>query len=111
MRILLVLDNLSSSCGANAGIIYELTKTWLAYGNEVYCLAREDKFHELDREKETTLSGVWTFKVLEDDVLNGVTKSDRWINASSLGKAFFAASHLSFLQKLVDKKYFESSEE
>ncbi|ADL33115.1 glycosyl transferase GT4 family [Butyrivibrio proteoclasticus B316] len=110
MRILLVLDNLSSSCGANVGIIYELTKTWLAYGNEVYCLAREDKFHELDREKETTLSGVWTFKVLEDDVLNGVTKSDRWINASSLGKAFFAASHLSFLQKLVDKKYFESSE-
>lgn len=110
MRILLVLDNLSSSCGANVGIVYELARTWLAGGNEVYCLAREDNYHELDKEKADALNGVWTFKVTEDDVLNDVTKSDKWINASSLGKAAFVVSHPAFLQKLIDKKYFESSE-
>ncbi|MBQ6587246.1 MAG: glycosyltransferase [Butyrivibrio sp.] len=110
MRILLVLDNLSSSCGANVGIVYELTKTWLAGGNEVYCLAREDKYHELDKEKAAALNKVWTFKVAEDDVLNDVTKSDKWINASSLGKATYVVSHPVFLQKLIDKKYYESSE-
>ncbi len=110
MRIFLVLDNLSSNCGANVGIVYELTKTWLAGGNEVYCLAREDKYHELDKEKAAALSKVWTFKVNEDDVLNDVTKSDKWIYASPLGKATYVVSHPVFLQKLIDKKYYESSE-
>jgi hypothetical protein len=76
MKILLILDNLSSSFGANVGIVYELTKTWLEQGDEVYCLAREDKYHNIDPQKASTLSNVWTFKVSEDDILNDVTKSE-----------------------------------
>ncbi len=110
MKILLILDNLSSSCGANVGIVYELTKTWRARGHEVYCLAREDKYHELHKEKASTLNGVWTFIVTEDDILNDVTKGDKWIHAPSLWKATYICSHPKFFQKLIDKKCFESSE-
>ncbi|WP_029232367.1 hypothetical protein [Butyrivibrio sp. VCB2006] len=110
MKILLILDNLSSSCGANVGIVYELARNWIASGHEVYCLAREDKYHELDKEKASTLNGVWNFKVTEDDILNDVTKGDKWIHASSLWKATYICSHPVFLQKLIDKKCFESSE-
>lgn len=110
MKILLILDNLSSSCGANVGIVYELARNWIASGHEVYCLAREDKYHELDKEKASTLNGVWTFIVTEDDILNDVTKDDKWIHASSFWKATYISSHPVFLQKLIDKKCFESSE-
>lgn len=38
MKILLILDNLSSSCGANVGIVYDLAKSWLERGHDVYCM-------------------------------------------------------------------------
>ena len=110
MKILLVLDNLSSSCGANVGIVYELTKTWMERGCEVYCLAREDKYHDLDAVKASNLTKVWTFPVKEDDVLNDVTKNEKWIKSSSIQKAMYMLTHPMFAQKMIDKKHFESKE-
>ena len=110
MKILLVLDNLSSSCGANVGIVYELARTWVERGHEVYCLTRKDKFHDIDQRKAGLLHMVWSFDVTEDDVLNTVTKSDKWIHLSAAGKAIFELTHPVFLQKMIDKKFWESSE-
>ena len=110
MKLLLVLDNLSSSCGANVGIVYELAKTWMERGHEVFCLTREDKYHEIDQQKAGALHMVWSFRVTEDDILNTVTKSDTWIHLSAAGKAVYELTHPIFLQKMIDKKFFESSE-
>ncbi|WP_026662061.1 hypothetical protein [Butyrivibrio proteoclasticus] len=110
MKILLVLDNLSSSCGANVGIVYELARTWVERGHEVYCLTRKDRFHDIDQQKAGLLHMVWSFDVTEDDILNNVTKSDKWIHLSATGKAIFELTHPVFLQKMIDKKFCESSE-
>lgn len=110
MNLLLILDNLSPNCGANVGIAFELMTKWKEAGHSIYCLAREDKYHELDADKAAALDKVWTFRVKEDDILNDFTRAPKWINASSMQKAELLATHPIVFSKMLDKKYFESSE-
>ena len=110
MNLLLILDNLSPNCGANVGIAFELMTKWKEAGHNIYCLAREDKYHELDANKAAVLDKVWTFRVKEDDILNDLTRTPKWINASSMQKAELLATHPIVFSKMLDKKYFESSE-
>lgn len=110
MNFLLILGNLSPNCGANVGIAFELMTKWKEAGHSIYCLAREDKYHELDANKAEVLDKVWTFRVNEDDILNDFTRAPKWINASSMQKAKLLATHPIVFSKMLDKKYFESSE-
>lgn len=110
MKLLLVLDNLSSNCGANVGIAFELMKKWNEAGHSIYCLTREDKYHEIDTMKAEALDEVWSFSVCEDDIINDFTKDPKWINASPLTKIKLLATHPVVLSKMIDKKYFETSE-
>ena len=110
MKLLTILDNLSPNCGANVGIAFELMTKWKEAGHSIYCLAREDKYHELDANKAAALDKVWTFRVKEDDILNDFTRAPKWINASSIQKAKLLATHPIVFSKMLDKKYFESSE-
>lgn len=110
MKLLLILDNLSPNCGANVGIAFELMTKWKEAGHSVYCLVREDKYHELDAQKAAVLDEVWTFRVKEDDILNDFTKASKWINATSIKKAMILATHPIVFSKMIDKKYLESSE-
>ena len=110
MNLLLILDNLSPNCGANVGIAFELMTKWKEAGHSIYCLAREDKYHELDANKAAVLDKVWTFRVKEDDILNDFSRASKWINASSMQKAKLLATHPIVFSKMLDKKYFESSE-
>lgn len=109
MRILFVLDNLSSNCGANVGIVYEIIKQWKKENIEMCCLTREDKYHELDEKKVSLLDGVWSFKVTEDDVINDFTKKDIWLNASKFKRIILLLTHPRALFYMINKKYFESS--
>jgi hypothetical protein len=83
---------------------------WKEAGHSIYCLAREDKYHELDANKAAALDKAWTFRVKEDDILNDFTRAPKWINAPSMQKAKLLATHPIVFSKMLDKKYFESSE-
>lgn len=110
MNLLLILDNLSPNCGANVGIAFELMTKWKEEGHNIYCLARQDKYHKLDAKKTAVLDEVWTFRVKEDDILNDFTKAPIWINATSIQKAMLLGRHPIVFSKMIDKKYFESNE-
>lgn len=119
MKILFVLENLTSSCGANITIILELVKK-LNPGNELFALTREDDTIPLSSEKGIFFDEVFRFEDMQSKSVDSLVTNPRWNSLSNYGrigyllinpvKAFYSLDLFFFENTFTQKKYKENIE-
>lgn len=107
MKVLFVVENLASKCGANVNIILNLARQ-LKVNNSLSILAKENNTKTIDLNKTIIFEKCNSFWCNESEYLAEFQKEHKWSNQHILKKILLMLIHPKVPIYMLDTKYFDS---